>query len=738
MEETPIEQLWYTWSPASIDDVGPGLNMRAASPGLTGIRKRLSQFIQHYASYRLPNDFDPDTMQAPECLALLDTPFGKCLLHKVYIGKDAFGRSGNFFTHLLLNLPENFTARDAIHFWKSPFWKDHDIPEREQSTELPSLTLSDLSRFHAQQNFNFAQAHDQLRSLIKAFLAPTRQQQRLTITGTSEQVALFIWGLAHSLPEKLLPPTFTFTTYEYESETSQATITGITETSTVSSPNQKDALLNYIPEPQTYSDAKLEAAIATFAQFAVDCLSQTPGGHSTHLDSFIERAEKEEIADVNRFMTFFMVYFRKGRFTQLLRSLQIALKRGDWPRTLQVCNEISEFFPPAANPNVWHSLFQSLSKEPFRQQIIEHPGTHQWLIGNLAAASPEAIKELNHWLSDSWDDLEAFLALRLPEDWFIVAIENTLLSLQRTSPVPVELFEQHEAWFTRGLQKFATQSGKDYEEALITFYAALPDSSRRKRLLALLLNTEGIVPETRYQLVALEQVESPKPLKIPRTAEPSSEPPAPPRRAARIVTTQQSVQRVSIPVPVQHTNKRERPLLILVIGILLLTNILLLITRPDVSALQITIARQQFTIALLQTRVALLSPSATTPATGDEGSIVDHFVTSTVQQNTQGQTVNDLTVYVNFKNTRQTTWSKAGDYNFACIVNGMPDPRTDNNHDCFYPGYVDFSENEVPPGHFYGLSLTFHNPTSGHSVTLGLFKGNNLVHGQTTLTVKFP
>src|SRR5205807_60147 len=88
--------------------------------------------IDLHLHYRLPDGVNPFMIppeEAPVSLALIQSPFGKLLVHKVYLGRDGVGRPGNFFTHMLVGLPEDFSARDAISLWKSPIWQTHDVPE---------------------------------------------------------------------------------------------------------------------------------------------------------------------------------------------------------------------------------------------------------------------------------------------------------------------------------------------------------------------------------------------------------------------------------------------------------------------------------------------------------------------------------------------------------------------------------------------------------------------------------
>lgn len=110
----------------------------------------LERALERYARYTRPdgtdrNDIsrlgqhpDPFTVPgAPICLSLIEIEdprvwenkelyeqlSGRVLVNKVYVAGEGDGRSGNFFIDLLANLPDGFSAREALALWRSEFWQ---------------------------------------------------------------------------------------------------------------------------------------------------------------------------------------------------------------------------------------------------------------------------------------------------------------------------------------------------------------------------------------------------------------------------------------------------------------------------------------------------------------------------------------------------------------------------------------------------------------------------------------
>ena len=247
---TIIDQLWYTWSRKGLEDIHMGYRIRAASAGLHNIRNIRVQALDRFQRYQLPSGADPviaqsprnpgandDLNVAPICLSLIDLEKERVLVHKVYTGRDALGRPGVFFVHLLAWLPESFTAAQAIQLWNSPFWQHSDVTlQDERNTLLDQVSLEHVMATVHPLPYN--QQHiknldNYLAYVIHAYLLMKDSSikkteyvaHQLYIAASDENIARLIRGLTRCLPQPLLSR-LTFSTYERNPEDAETEIVG--------------------------------------------------------------------------------------------------------------------------------------------------------------------------------------------------------------------------------------------------------------------------------------------------------------------------------------------------------------------------------------------------------------------------------------------------------------------------------------------------------------------------------
>jgi hypothetical protein len=189
--------------------------MRAASPGLNSERLRSAV---RYAGYELPpgaQSSASDAAAAPVRLALLSGPdTGRVLCHACAAGNDpSTGRHGNFFAHMLLDLPETCDALALVRTWGSTFWRkaDGDYPN-----ELPDIeALPDSAELNEPGFHRFLSAPERrslFRFAVGTFLCGD-SPRRIYLGACAEDVAWCLFGLCRALPRGLLRD-FTFSTYE--------------------------------------------------------------------------------------------------------------------------------------------------------------------------------------------------------------------------------------------------------------------------------------------------------------------------------------------------------------------------------------------------------------------------------------------------------------------------------------------------------------------------------------------
>jgi hypothetical protein len=223
-----MKQLFYTSCRAGKSLSGAsGFQVRAASEGLTPEQIR---YAVGYAGYLLPSSVTPDEQtvkSAPVRLALLQTPeLGRIICHGVYAGKDPESkRYGNFFSHLLLEVPKSVDADWAIQTWGSSFWRRHDddsdgplddVAELRGAATLSDAKLTGLLKDKAGQS---------LVQFVLNGLLVTPEDHRLFVLAPAQEVALCVYAVSRLLPHAFQSD-FTFSTYESEPLMCRARLVG--------------------------------------------------------------------------------------------------------------------------------------------------------------------------------------------------------------------------------------------------------------------------------------------------------------------------------------------------------------------------------------------------------------------------------------------------------------------------------------------------------------------------------
>lgn len=356
-----LEQLYFTWSKFGYGDT-TGLRLRSASPGLTDINATIFNNLKPYLNYVLPKGTDPykaTTEQSPFCLvyAKTDDKTGDktddktddkyILAQKVYTGKDAYDRTGAYFIHLLSELPENFVARDAIRLWRqSSFWRYWKVADdKGQDIRLPPINFENFkAQYCGEQKKAYSQNRDFLKRVIQAYFL-LKEEQKLYIAGTADQVAELIQVLTYSLPDTMQRD-LTFSTYEQDVLKATMRVVGTCTP-------QTEQLKGYIMPTQLlptecYSRGlvidcykqsvdlqDVSEDLADYSTYVIDCLL---GGtrEKKELDEFLRTASKEEVKDAG---TLIFSYVSEDKFVgkkQLSKDdIIVCLENLDNPRYLK-------------------------------------------------------------------------------------------------------------------------------------------------------------------------------------------------------------------------------------------------------------------------------------------------------------------------------------------------------------------------------------------------------------------
>lgn len=413
-QKWPVEQLWYTWSQQGFGAT-TGYRVRAASENL--IQNGRVTPLERYLSYYLPQGADASALalnpdKAPLSLALLETPQGRILVQKAFTGKDLVGRPSAFFSHLLTNLPADYTAKDAIRLWRSRFWKRDDKSLDSTSRKLEPEFLDQLmpgelptSEFESLQEF--------LPLVIQAFLF-YGEHLSLFILAPSDKVAALIWGLSCSLP-RLLISSLTFSTYEQNLNALRERLGRVSIVGTDTANIQQDLpafcttggnlAINYYA--RRVSPLPTDETIADFAQFAT---RYWLGSTTDRLDVLVEKADRLHI-DTRELFLFLYKLFAGKSLTQadLLHFLGKAELVAELLTEVNLQEVLIREILLDRQGAWWHNYAQ-IAFEQLRDQAT--PSLHPHLVSTLAAFAQRVTGELRSTLEqDREDAFERLLAV---------------------------------------------------------------------------------------------------------------------------------------------------------------------------------------------------------------------------------------------------------------------------------------------------------------------------------------
>jgi hypothetical protein len=210
-----MDQIYFTSCKSEKSVSGnSGFQVRAIS---SGIKRDLVNTVVSYMGYSLPKGMvatEKTALAAPVRLAFLNVQsVGKILCHSVYIGKDpTTGRFGNFFSHAVINIEENFGLNEAIKTWGSSDWVKKDnggdvkINGIKEIINGKDLDLEFTNFLKEKTNLNMFQF------VLNVFLKKNNDA-RIFIAASPKEIALCVFGLTRVFP-KPITDHFTFSTYE--------------------------------------------------------------------------------------------------------------------------------------------------------------------------------------------------------------------------------------------------------------------------------------------------------------------------------------------------------------------------------------------------------------------------------------------------------------------------------------------------------------------------------------------
>lgn len=177
---------------------------------------------------------------------------------------------------------------------------------------------------------------------------------------------------------------------------------------------------------------------------------------------------------------------------------------------------------PASESGAWPHLLHKLSMRPSAHLHVYEP--FSWELRSLLLqtwASVAVLKDnqfiARDWLKVRWKELDELLLLKLPEDWYKVAITQLLIAPCDISPQEVkDLVTAHAALFEEVLQLLMSipvgqQGALATRQEALRFFATLAEQSypRRTHLLDGMLKASGYQQEVAEALFASVHLDTP-------------------------------------------------------------------------------------------------------------------------------------------------------------------------------------------------------------------------------------
>lgn len=350
------EQFWYTWDTWGFSG-NNGFQVRAVSQGLLdeyrsfNMNTDYNRNLMKYVSYKLPvdkKDFSQiEPYKAPLSLAFLWTG-ERILMQRAHAERIGASHEASCFSHIVMKLPQvrletsgrkiEFSAREAIRFWRADFWKTSVGQLKRGELSIPQVIFAgpeyanlplDTPSFEkisagppGQQLLQQDIDSQDMLFVLQAFLRMT-EEQRLYIAADPDRVAALIWGLTNALPRTLRAMiNLSFSTYEHDALTHPAFATRSFEGKIL--PIIIGTCWLYTPDdfPDAFYEQNFalnlynrrRSALLThheldaFAAFAVDCLFQRNQYSIADLYGLSNYAEDEDVVEWPDFLRLYNAY----------------------------------------------------------------------------------------------------------------------------------------------------------------------------------------------------------------------------------------------------------------------------------------------------------------------------------------------------------------------------------------------------------------------------------------------
>lgn len=194
-----LEQLLYTWAPRGVEGSNR-FQIAAATAGLSSRHAPLTATALKLCRYDSAG-LSAAATEAPVSFGWADVGERRFVFRRVYVGRDASNRPGNFAAHILVGPPSMLPLGQVLARYNSPAWwgglggtTENPAGLRLKPTELALMPTGDQA---------LTASEDLVRDLTGLLLAPKTRRMRIAVAADSPEVVAALFAVASVLPEVL-------------------------------------------------------------------------------------------------------------------------------------------------------------------------------------------------------------------------------------------------------------------------------------------------------------------------------------------------------------------------------------------------------------------------------------------------------------------------------------------------------------------------------------------------------
>lgn len=319
-----MKQIYFTFCQTNYSLNGRGGDSaRAASSGISGAETELLKPICTWSAPEKLLDYSPEERLefVPKALKYTEVSGQKILVHSVYALPDKeTKREGNYFAHLLLDLPEDWNVKKSLELWGSPFWKTSD--SLDIPSVLPDVRISDCipGKINDESFSVFIQDSwhaDLFRFLLQNWLV-RKPEESIVLCCKPEEAAFCLWGLTRYLPQTYWN-SLTFSTYEKPRELLSYDVTTFAAMGEIFQESEQNLVYRLQKKwPQVRIFPREVETNEKETPFVADWIDLIQSGKGDEIRKFFEQVPEKYYHNIQIVYVFWAFLFRKLKNTNCL------------------------------------------------------------------------------------------------------------------------------------------------------------------------------------------------------------------------------------------------------------------------------------------------------------------------------------------------------------------------------------------------------------------------------------